>query len=260
MTFATPGFLWLGAGLVAGLVALHLLARRMPRARSLPTTRFVPERAVSAPAPRFPPSDLLLLALRATSVGLIAVAFARPAVDARSGVRRVVLMDRSASVASFDEAADSVSRLAQPGDVILAFDTSVSEVGDPRAVGGSLAPGSLTAALIGAVRAARAAAVGSDSLELIVVSAFAREEWDSATSIARAAWSGRAQAVRVRAAAPPRDGVEATMPDDDPLAATLAVGAMRRRGAMARLVRRPPQPADSSWAHDTSGALVVWPA
>jgi len=260
MTFGSVAFLWLGAGLVGGVVALHLLARRLPRARNLPTVRFVPERAVSAPAPRVPPSDLWLLVLRAAAVALFAVAFARPEIDTRSGVRRLILMDRSASVASIDEAADSVARLAQPRDVILAFDTAISEVGDPRVVGGSSARGSLTAGLIAAVRAARAAAAGADSLELIVVSAFAREEWDSATTIARAAWRGRARAVRLRAAAPPLDEVDAAMTPDDPLAAALALGTPRRFGATVRVVRGSPEPADSAWAHDTGGALVAWPA
>ena len=260
MTFAAPAFLWLGAGLVAAVVGLHLLARRAPRERPLPTARFAPERAVSAPAPWFPPSDLLLLVLRAAAVALITVAFARPEIDARSGVRRFVLMDRSASVASIDEAADSVARLAQRGDVMLAFDTAVSAIIDPYAVEASSARGSLTAALIGAVRAARAAAAGWDSLELIVVSAFAREEWDSATNTARSAWAGRARAVRVRAASPSLDGIEAAISPDDPLAATLALGSIRRSAAMARLVREPPTEADSAWAHDVGGALVAWPS
>lgn len=260
MTFAAPGFLWLGAGLISATVALHLLARRAPRERPLPTARFVPERTVSAPAPRFPPSDLLLLVLRTAVVTLIALAFARPEVNARSGVRRLLLMDHSASVASVDEAADSVVRLARPGDVILAFDTAMTEVHDPQAVEASPARGSLTTALLGAVRAARAAAVGRDSLELIVVSPFAREEWDSATSVVRTAWAGRARVVPIRAASLPLDGVEAAIPPDDPLAATLTLGGMRRPSAMVRLVREPPEPSDSTWAHETGGALVVWPA
>ena len=258
MSFAAPLFLLLGLGLAGGVVALHLLARRTPRARDLPTVRFVPERQVSAPAPTVPPSDLWLLILRVAAVMLLSVAFARPSVESRDGTRRVILVDRSAGVASVAEVLDSVTRLVGPRDVVFAFDTVAVRVEALDDLEGSGAPGSLTAALVTGVRAAAGVMEGADSLELVVVSPFVREEWDSATTLARAQWPGRARMVRVAAAAPPGRGVQSRIADDDPLAATLASRDLVRPGAAVRLLREAPSASDSLWAHETGGAVVSW--
>ncbi len=59
------------------------------------------------------------------------------------------------------------------------------------------AKGSLSSALIAALRTASRLRDGADSLELVVISPFAREERDAATERIRALWPGRIEVVRV---------------------------------------------------------------
>ncbi|HJU89215.1 MAG TPA: BatA domain-containing protein [Gemmatimonadaceae bacterium] len=227
MTFLAPWFLVAGA--VGGLllVALHLIARQRPRTAPLPTARFVPERQVRAPSRSVWPTDLALMALRLTIVALVAGAFARPQwKERRDGTARVVLADQSRAVASIVEVSDSARRLVRAGakDVAIPFDS------------GSNAPGSLSAALVAGIRSARQLARGADSVELVVISPFAEEEWDAATDSIRALWPGRIRLVRVAAAA------------------------STARTNVARLVSEAPTAADSAWARDSGGVVVHWPA
>ncbi|MDE2793593.1 MAG: BatA domain-containing protein [Gemmatimonadota bacterium] len=62
--------------------------------------------------------------------------------------------------------------------------------------------GSLSSALIAALRTASRLRDGADSLQLVVISPFAREERDAATERIRALWPGRIEVVRVGGVGP----------------------------------------------------------
>jgi hypothetical protein len=267
MTWAAPWFLVGAAGVGALVVALHLLARQRPRVAPLPTARFVPERPAVAPSRSTRPTDLLLLALRLAVVLLAGAAFARPQWSGeRRSVGRVVMLDVSRAVASWPEARDSAAAIIEPGDVLIPFDTAARAIAQSavdslgtRAV--SRAPGSLSSAMVQALRAGTSLRDQVDSLELVIVSPLAVEELDSATSRLRALWAGRARLVRVRAARDPAapGSIELRVEADDPLAATVALLGAPRTGTAARLVRTATTPEDSAWARDSGGVLVTWP-
>jgi hypothetical protein len=111
---------------------------------------------------------------------------------------------------------------------------------------------------------------GRDKTELVIVSPLVREEIDAASLTLLQLWPGSVRHVVVAAAiAPPvRWTVRST--GDDPVAAALAESREPRaesRGsesreprAEIRVVRDAPTFADSMWARDSAGALVVWPA
>ena len=125
MSFGAP--VWLGVGAAAALVvvALHFLARQRPRAAPFPTARFIPERVARAPSRALRPSDLLLLALRASALVLLGAAFARPAWEpSRSGRLRVVAADRSRAVRDAAEVRDSAMALLDERSRLVLFDSA----------------------------------------------------------------------------------------------------------------------------------------
>lgn len=273
MTLLAPGFLLAALGAALAVLALHCFAVQPPRPRVLPTARFLPEQPVRAVATLRRPLDRRLLALRVLALLLLGAGFARPVrPPARGTVARVLLVDESRLVASAAEASDSVRRLARPGDALVRFDSAAAPAvslgsAPPPPVRPTGARGSLSAALAAAGRGARLARARADSVELVLVSPLAREEWDAATPLLRAAWPGRVRLVPVTAAAerpaavgrPELAGAGA----GDPLAAThalLAAGAAGRAAPAARVVRGRPAPADSAWLAGAPGrALVLWP-
>ena len=258
MTFAAP--LWLAAaGVVAALVVgLHLLSRRSPRPYLFPTARFIPDRPASAPAPARRPTDLLLLLLRVAAVLLLGAAFARPHPAPPHRLRTIVALDRSrAAAADLDSAAMAVVRGA---DLVLAFDSVAMTLES----GGELPPanqghGSLSVALIAAMRAAPRLAESGDSIELVIVSPFAVEEWDEATLAIRRSWAGSIRVLPMAGATPAivgGGGLRAGV--NDPMVASVAL----LQGGLpsgTRLVRTEVTAADSAWASE-GGALVYWPA
>jgi hypothetical protein len=219
------------AGLVAlGVVGLHFLSTREANTELLPTTRFVPEAAVDARTLAVRLSDVALLALRVLAVLLVGAALARPVLTpARQPVARIVAVDVSRAVGGPEELADSARVYLDGAAATIFFDAEAREVPldvaveslaalarsaarDAAAAGDSLAsqsvwarregtrPGSLSAALIAARRVAARLRDGADSLELVVVSPFVREERDAATANIRALWPGRITTVQVAAA------------------------------------------------------------
>jgi hypothetical protein len=276
VTFVAPAFLIASVAAAAIVAALHFLARRRPRAEPFPTARFVPETPASAPTRAVRPSDLALLLLRVLTVLLVGASFARPvAAPERRSVARLALVDLSRAVRDASEALDSVSRLLEDGDLVLAFDSvprrfagELPEGGAPRhlvrdsvtALERSGARGSLSAALVAAIRTAPVLKRRADSVELVFVSPLAAEEWDAATTILREMWRGRAGLVRVHPATQePLPYVEVRAAGDDPVRAAVALsGRLRERGTV-RVLRDSPTPADSAWA-ESGGALVVWPS
>lgn len=263
MSFLAPGILALGAVALVAIAALHLLARRRPRAVTLPTARFVPERATRLLSRTLALTDPWLLLLRALAVAALVLAFAQPVLARRRGpTARVVLIDRSRDVAGVAELRDSVRSVATSGAVLIAFDTAAVRLTTPAdSLRLSEAPGSLSAALVAAIRAGAALAPRADSVELVIVSPLAGREADAATAAIGSAWPGRVRDVRVarRASDAIARPIEARAPAGDAVAAAASFGA--RSFAPVRLVRDAVSAADSAWLAAAAGrVLVAWPA
>ncbi|MGI8546138.1 MAG: BatA domain-containing protein [Gemmatimonadaceae bacterium] len=208
MTFLAPGFLYAAIAGVVAVIALHLIVTHQPRAIVLPTARFVPDVPAAATSRAVRPYDLLLLLLRVLLLLAVGSALARPILKPRrERIARVIVADVSGSVANPVEVADSVRRLYRPGDVIVIFDSAARARATGDSLGDSLlhavsmraTVGSLSAALVGALRAAPTVRDGADSVELVLVSAFVSAERDFATGPIGALWPGRARLVHVAA-------------------------------------------------------------
>jgi hypothetical protein len=243
MSFAAPWFLLGGAAAALAVVVLHFLVRRQPERWQLPTTRFVPETNELAPARSLELSDRLLLALRVLAVALAALAFARPSFDAaRQPLMRVIVEDRSGAVADTAE----VARVAAKGDRVIRMDS-----------------GSVSAALLRAIREARALRDAADSVAIVLVSPLARDQLDAATPAIRATWPGGIELRRVsaRAVSPELNAVALRASADDPLRATLSLSGLGLNDAApVRLVRDAAlSPADSAWAGEAGHVVVHWP-
>ena len=266
MTFVTPVFLLAGVGVASAIVLLHFLARRRPRPAVLPTARFVPDRPARWPSRAPRPTDWLLLALRVFAILAIASAFAGPVRQpARSITTRIVLTDRSRAVAHESPMRDSVLSILRAGDVLVPFDTSVRVISTNArdsllVLNRSESPASLSAALIAAERVAATLRDRADSVELIIVSAFASESWDDATPTLRARWPGRARLVRLPLAsgnsAAPEIHIRA--PRSDPVSAAAAPFSSGSE-ANVRIVRGAPSADDLAWTGASGRVLVIWP-
>jgi hypothetical protein len=269
MSFAAPWALWLAAAGALAVVALHLIVRRR-RTTLLPTARFVPETpaGTTTRALRRRPADLGLLALRVTAVLLLGAAFAGPSIEpARTPLARVVVLDVSRAAGDAAEARDSAAAWLREGDALVVFDSAARIVATPNAdslagLSASSAAGSLSAALLGALRAGAELQQRSDSVELVVVSAFAAEGWDAATERIRELWPGGARLVRTASAALPAApaSVELSAPGDDPLHATLALLGEGAAAAPVRIRRDRLEPGDLEWARGAQHVLLHWPA
>jgi len=144
----------------------------------------------------------------------------------------VILVDVSRSARDSIAIRDSVRAIYRNQDAVVLFDSSArlvtQNIGDSL---GTLRPttrrGNLSAALIAALRAGSALRDRADSLELVIVSPFAREELDAATDTIRELWPGKARLVRVAAPAVDTAATPASLTitgaADDPLAVTVAL-------------------------------------
>ena len=268
MSFVSPLFLAAGAAAAAGVLLLHLLAWRRPPAAPLPTARFVPERSLRTAARSLRPSDLVLLLIRVAIVMLVATALAGPIVTPRrSGSAEVVVVDRSRAVADVADATARARERLEGGDVLVLMDSSARSVEEGAA--DSLAtlkrvdaPGSLSAALVAAGRAARRLAERHDSVTIVLVSPIVEEEVDEATRSIRASWPGALVLERVAADRPdsvaPKLSVRA--PADDALGAVVRLAGWEgsEASAVVRLVRESVAGTDSAWAREGNRVLVVW--
>lgn len=256
MTLLAPAYLGAGLAAAAAVVALHFLARRQPRPRSLPTARFVPVSASRASSLTRLPSDLVLLVMRVIVVVAAGLALARPVeTPRRRQLARVVVVDRSGSPADRGAGAPTTEeRSAQPPILLLPGDTVIELRGPAR--------GSLSEGLARAVRAAGRLRSRADSLELVIVSALTRDHWDAATAAIRAQWNGRATVIRVPGLIPRPNAVELETRANDPLRATLDLlgiaGAARATTAVRVIRDRASTASDSAFA-SSGGALVIWP-
>lgn len=240
MTFLAPGFLYASLAVAAAIVALHFIVTRQPRAGILPTARFVPDTRATTIAPAKRPSDFLLMLLRALVVLAAGTALAKPVLTPSRGAEaRVILVDVSRSAHDSLATRDSVRAYYRRGDAVVAFDSSA------RLLGGTVADtlavlrptskrGNLSAALIAALRAGSSLRDHADSLELVIVSPFAKEALDAATDTIRTLWPGRARLVRVGEAPQPiadaTGRLEITADPNDPLTVTVALARNRPTG------------------------------
>ena len=266
MNVAAPMFAWIAAAAAVVTVALHLLAWRRPPESPLPTARFAPDAPVRTVSRALRPADLVLLALRVLLVMLVGAALAGVSVGSRAnGVARVVVVDRSRGPAASAAIADSARAAFRAGDALVLFDSTAREIGAAALDSIPNAPasesGSLSAALIVAIRAARRLEREHDSVEIVLVSPVARDELDAATALIRRTWPGLVRIVRAGSAAPNdsvagRPAVRAA--PGDPIAAALALVGETPFGATVRVVRDPMTVADTSWARE-GHTLVVWP-
>ena len=271
MTFLAPIHLAIALAAAVGIVLLHLITRDRPPRAPLPTARFVPARVEKAMSRATRPTDPLLLLIRVLLVILAGAAFARPVLEPeRRAVARVVLLDRSRAVASEAEARDSAAVRLAEGDALIMFDSSA------RAVEGAArdslaavdiagrttvnAAGSLSAALLTAMHAARPLAERADSIELVLVSPVVEEQVDAATAAIRALWPGRLRLVRLSSAdpGPLTSALEVRAGASDPLGAAAALLGRLPTSVPVRLVRTAPSASDSSVARG-GGVLVLWP-
>ena len=262
MSWLFPSVLAIAGLAAVTAIALHFISRTRPIAEPLPTARFVPPRPIRARTRSFAFSDLPLLLLRLAAIGAIGTAVAGPMfAGARDRVARVIVADRSRSVASAAEVRDSVRRVLRPGDALVAFDSAAVSVSSIDSLSRTETPGSLSAGLARAIRAAANLGATADSVELVLVSPFATGEVDAATDSIRASWHGRARVMRVaaasRRAAPPR--VQLPLDDSDALVAGLSLMGVGARDGWIRLVHGTPTAADSAWASQADRVLLVWP-
>lgn len=179
------------------MVALHFLVAEQPRAGILPTARFFPDVEVRSTTIAFRLSDIVLLVVRALTLLLIGAAFAQPQLKpSRSTTLRIVVLDQSRGVGP--GAGDSAAKYLPGAASAIVFDSAALETTPAQAAalpGGKR--GSLSSALIVALRTATRMRDRADSLEMVLISPLRAEELDSATPAIRAQWPGRIQLVRV---------------------------------------------------------------
>jgi hypothetical protein len=267
MTFLAPGFLFASLAVAAAIIALHFIVTRQPRSAILPTARFVPDTRATTVAPARRPSDLPLMLLRVLLVLAAGAGLARPVLTPRRGAEaRVILVDVSRSARDSIAIRDSVRAVYRNQDAVVLFDSSARLVAEK--VGDSIAAlrptgrrGNVSAALIAALRAGSALRDRADSLELVIVSPFSREELDAATDTIRKLWPGKARLVRVAVpvvdtvAAPSSLAISAAA--DDPLAVT--VGLARSTATASGRIDRGDASSPLSGVV-SGGSLIDWPA
>lgn len=265
MTFLAPGFLLAGLAVAAAVVALHFIVTRQPRSSILPTARFVPDTRATTVASARRPSDLLVMLLRVVTVLAAATALAKPIFEpTRRAEARVILVDVSRSTPDPRAILDSARIWYRDGDAFVLFDSSArmisGNVGDSVALSRSTNRGNLSAALIAALRAGSSLRDRADSLELVIVSPFASEEFDAATDSIRRLWPGRARLIRTTGLTADTSGPPGTLQiaadREDPLAISAALA--RNEVKSAAFIDR--SPARENPAPKAAGPTIDWPA
>jgi len=266
MTFLAPGFFFASLAVAAAVVALHFIVTRQPRAAVLPTARFVPDLPATATARATRPSDLLLMLLRVLLVLAIGTALARPVLKpSRNATARVILVDASQSAVDMKAVRDSAVGYYRDGDAVIVFDSTARIVGGKggdslRSIESNGGKGRLSGALISALRAGSSLRDRADSIELVVVSPLASDEFDAATDSIRALWAGRARVAKAggsQIAAATPEAVELKTASGDPLAVT--VSRIAPVFGATRIVRAGLGADDMQWAAAGARSLIDWP-
>lgn len=279
MSFLAPGYVFAALAIAAMIGALHFIVRRMPRAAVLPTARFVPDTPATTISIAKRPADIPLMLLRMLIVLAAGAALARPVLTPSRGPEaRVIVVDVSRSAREAAAIRDSALSIYRDGDALVLFDSSARVVvsggrDSLRALRSSGRRGNLSAALIAAFRAGSRLRDRADSLQLVIVSPFGREELDAATDTIRAMWPGKARLVRIPVSltdtiAPDR-GLTVAAPADDPLVVTAQIARHAVTGSA--LIDRGNVDAPVSTAQAIAGpgsgstspgdrAVISWPA
>jgi hypothetical protein len=275
MTFLAPWALWAAGAVSAAVIALHILASKNPRVTLLPTTKFIPDVPLRATARALRLSDVALMVLRVAAVMLVGLAFARPVLTGtRRSVGRVVMVDRG-DASLREQAADSAAKYYGEGDLLFVFDSAAYPARGKYAIAvvtaESFRPhdrrGSLSSGLAAAMRAASSLRGEADSVEIVLVSDFASQQFDAATSAIRAAWPGRIRVVRIKSYPAKHDEetyrqVRATSIDDPVRAAASMISHLdtgRIKIDSVRIDRGSVASADTTWTQ-YGLTLVRWPA
>ena len=278
MTFLSPWALVIGALAAAGTVLLHLVARQRPASYVLPTARFIPDHRTLVRRVATRPRDRLLLALRVLLLLSAAAAFARPVhAPSRAPLARVVLFDRSGAVQGMPEAVRQLRPWLTDGipTRLVLFDSVAVVARDaaPELEGLSLASlrdvakdslrrssvGSLSAALAAAGRLGPALATDADSVQLVIVSPLATNEFDAATDSIRARWRGGISIARLTSAAVEdvAGTLERELSPDDPLLPALSLVRVAASPTSVRLRRSALDARDTTFARG-GGTVVRW--
>ena len=265
MNFLAPG--WIAAAAVAalGVLAIHFIAWRLPRAVKLPTARFVPDEPARLAARTLRPSDLGLMALRVGIIMLGGLALARPSrAVAPRGTATVVAIERTGDSTSVRDSLRGIPDVDYVSYVV--FDTAAQVLSDlPGALSAtgatSSAGPSLSVGLLTAIREARRLTRDYERVSIVLASAFTRDAFDQATSPVRSTWNDSIRVVRlpVRPQVPIETGTEVVSTDDDPVAAGFRLA--RAHGLLrgvSRVVRAAATPGDNAFAA-AGGALLLWP-
>ncbi|HJQ54316.1 MAG TPA: BatA domain-containing protein [Gemmatimonadaceae bacterium] len=263
MTLLAPGYFLASLAVAAAILGLHFIVVRQPRAGILPTARFIPDSQAKAIAAARRPSDIAVLVLRMLTIIAAGTALAKPVLTpSRRPTARVILADVSRSLKDTAALRDSVRAVYRDGDALVVFDSGarlVAGTGADRigALSPSVRRGNLSGALIAALRAGSEVRSDADSLELVIVSPFAREELDAATDSIRKLWPGRARLVSIAAPTPDtaaaRAAVAVIWPTTDrprfavqrSVVDTIGGVTVGERGVVAPFVRRWSYPVDS---------------
>jgi len=267
MTFLAPAWIALAAGAALAVVAIHLIAWRLPRTVALPTARFVPNEPARLAARAIRPSDFVLLALRVAIILAGGLALAKPRLGvAPSGSGTVIAIDGSIG----DTAAIRDSLRGIPDTDVtrfVVFDTAVQVLSDEASAVRAIVSDddstktSLTVGLLAAIREAKLLRRNYESVRVVLVSSLARGQFDQATEGVRATWSDSIRIVRIPVAA--RDvqpaHVEFDVTADDPVVAGIRLA--HSHGLLegsSRVVRGSPTASDSTFA-SSGKTLVLWP-
>jgi len=200
MNFAAPGWIGLAALASLAVVAIHLIAWRLPRTVVLPTARFVPDEPARRAARTVRLADLALLALRVAIVMTGGLAMARPIFEARPTGSATVIALAGGSGDSLARR-DSV-RVVQGGErtTFVVFDTSAQVLTAEAAAlsaAQSASEASLTTGLLAAIREAHRLGMQYDTVRIVVVSPFLRTSFDNATRAVRSMWPDSIHLVRI---------------------------------------------------------------
>ncbi len=282
MTFLSPWALVVGAVAAAGVVLLHLVALQRPASYLLPTARFIPDRRTLVRRLATRPRDLLLLVLRVLLLLSAGAAFARPVLATRRApLARIVLFDRSGAVQNLVDAVtrlrpwltdgvptrlvlfDSVAVVARDAAAELEALSLVSSRAVARDSLGVSAVGSLSAALAAAGRLGPALAADADSIQMVIVSPLATNEFDAATDSIRARWRGGIVIKRLTTNSIADGGgavagtLERALSPDDPLLPALSLVRVAPSPTSVRLRRSTVDARDTAFARG-GGTVVRW--
>ena len=263
MTFLAPFWIVAAIGASAVVAGLHLISWQLPKAVPLPTARFVPDEPARRAARTIRPSDLALLALRIGILMAAGIALARPVFrPAPSGTASVIVVERAADSAVVRERLATIPRGNR--SVFVVFDTAASVVADERAAIAALdttSVPSLTVALLAGIREAKLLASDFERVDITLLSTFAVQSFDAATSNVRALWpdSIRVETLPI-APAMSRPGIVDVLSDgDDPVAAGIRLAQANGLIHGSARVHRNAQGQEASGFVSEGGAVVHWP-